>query len=67
MPALTTTFADPDLFEDAFDDDPRESPDLDFGDEFACLDDNDCENDGGHVYLTKCGVTRCVYCKRVVA
>jgi hypothetical protein len=30
-------------------------------------DDNDCSDDGGHVFLTSCGVTRCIYCKKSVA
>ena len=65
--ALRVPFDDPDLFEEAFADDPREGPDAEFGDEFACLDANDCSNDGGHVFLTQCGVTRCVYCRKAVA
>jgi hypothetical protein len=36
------------------------------GDEYDCLDDNDCVSDGGHLYKTSCGVTACVYCPKVV-
>lgn len=65
---LQTTFANPDDFVDAFDDDPRSDPSNEYpADEYACLDDNDCENDGGHLYLTQGDVTRCVHCWKVVA
>lgn len=36
------------------------------GDEFACLDDNDCINDSGHLFKTRCGETKCVWCPKVV-
>lgn len=62
-----TTFADPGSIIEDFDDDPRPFPDGEHTDEFACLDANDCDDDGGHVFLTSCGVTRCIYCRKVVA
>lgn len=66
--ALQTTFTNPDDFVDAFDDDPREDTAYAFpADEFACLDDNDCLHDGGQLYLTQCGVTRCAHCAKVSA
>lgn len=35
----------------------------DFGNEYeVCL-----AHDGGHLFLTKCGVTRCVHCQKVAA
>lgn len=34
----------------------------DFGNEYeVCL-----AHDGGHLFLTACGVTRCVHCQKVV-
>jgi hypothetical protein len=60
--ALQTTFTDPDSFVDAFNDDPREGPDG----EFADAVDADCKR-GLHVVATCCGVTRCLWCMKVVA
>lgn len=28
--------------------------------------DNDCTNAGGHLFLTQCGETRCVHCRKRV-
>jgi hypothetical protein len=36
------------------------------GDEFACLDDNDCDSPSGHLFKTSCGETKCRYCGLVV-
>lgn len=58
--ALTTTFADPDHFEDA-----TES----YGDReiFDLLDaDNDCVDAGGHVFLADHGQVTCIRCGRKV-
>jgi hypothetical protein len=41
----------------------RETDIDDEGNVFACCPDGD----NGHLYLTACGVTRCVHCKTVVA
>ena len=27
---------------------------------------NDCDHPGGHLYLTQCGETRCVHCRKRV-
>lgn len=35
------------------------------GDEFAELDDNDCGNPGGHLFVTSCGETKCRYCPKI--
>lgn len=59
--ALRIPFDSPDLFEEAFDDDPREQPDNEFADERMVH----CPDHGDTVF-TCCGVTRCVVCKRVV-
>ena len=53
---MAEQLADPDLFEDAFVDAGTDD-DLG-GDEFACLEDNDCSNDGGHLIAFE----RCIYC-----
>lgn len=37
----------------------------DSGDEFACLDDNDCISPGGHLFVTSCGETKCVHCPKI--
>lgn len=67
MRTYETSFADPAVVA-AMDDDPREGPDALYpAHEFACLDANECANDGGCIYLTSCGVTRCIYCGTVVA
>lgn len=61
---LTTTFDDPDSFVEAFPDDPREGPDG----EFADVVPGACPDGGGdHAFITACGVTRCLYCRRVAA
>ncbi len=44
-----------------FDDDPREGPDA----EFPVADDLGFEC--AHVAATCCGVTRCLYCRKVMA
>ena len=32
------------------------------GDEFACLEEHDCVNPGGHLFLTSCGETKYMHC-----
>jgi hypothetical protein len=44
-------------------DDPREGPDGEFADVVL----GDCPDGGEHVFLTQCGVTRCLYCRKVAA
>lgn len=44
-------------------DDPREGPDS----EFADPSDETCPDHGDCLFSCCCGVTRCVYCRRVVA
>ena len=66
MRTLTTQFQDP---SNVIDDDnliypkPEETDADDTGEVFACCP----VGDNGHLFLTACGVTRCVHCKRVVA
>jgi hypothetical protein len=54
---LVTRFASCDVMED----DPQE----DAGDEFECLEDHDCIDPRGHLFLTCCGETKCVHCGRI--
>lgn len=59
---ITTTFADPGTIE-------IEDCTQVYGDReiYDTLDhDNDCEHDSGHLYLTQCGETRCVHCRKRV-
>jgi hypothetical protein len=37
------------------------------GDEFAELDDPQCDDPGGHLFLTPCGEVKCKHCGLVVA
>lgn len=60
LTCLTTTFADCEVFEEF---DPQDEA----GDEFACLEEHDCIDPLGHLFLTSCNVTRCVHCGKIVA
>lgn len=60
MRTLTLDFANPEYAIEA--DDANEAA----GDDFACLDDNDCDNPGGHLFRTSCGETKCLHCGLVV-
>lgn len=59
MRTLTTTFADP----EEVGDDPQEVA----GDPHAYLEEgSDCPFDPkGHLFLTSCGETVCVHCKKI--
>lgn len=35
------------------------------GDELADLDESDCIDPLGHLFLTSCGETKCVHCGRI--
>ena len=32
------------------------------GDDFACIEEHDCRNPTGHVFMTACGATKCLHC-----
>jgi len=55
---MTTHFSDCAVVEEF---DPQEHS----GDEFACLEEHDCIHPGGHLFLTSCGETKCVYCSKI--
>ena len=64
MPArfavFTTRFDDVAVVEE-YEDDPQEFA----GNEFDDMGEHDCLHPGGHLFLTKCGVTRCVHCPKI--
>jgi hypothetical protein len=37
------------------------------GNEFDDMGEHDCVHDGGHLFLTKCGITQCLHCEKIVA
>lgn len=51
----------------SIDDDPRENPDRQFGAEFSAVNEAACLRTRGHITLTCCGVTRCLFCATVLA
>ena len=55
---MTTSFDSCEVVEEF---DPQENA----GDEFTCLDDHDCLDPRGHLFLTSCGETKCVHCGRI--
>lgn len=58
-----TLIENADNFVDAFPDDPLQGPDGEFADVLPGA----CPDGGDHVFLTCCGVTRCLHCKAVTA
>jgi hypothetical protein len=56
---FTTSFADCDFVEEATD--AQEAA----GNEFDDMGEHDCLHDGGHLFLTSCGETKCVHCGKI--
>jgi hypothetical protein len=44
-----------------YEDDPQEFA----GNEFDDMGEHDCIHDGGHLWLTSCGETKCVHCGKI--
>jgi hypothetical protein len=57
---LTVTFDDCSVIEE-YEDDPQAFA----GNEFDDMSEHDCIHDGGHLFLTSFGETKCVHCGKI--